>query len=80
MGHQDDGRAGGPGAASVSSYITRSPLSESRAPVGSSAKITLGGADQRAGDRDPLALSAGDLTGPLAADVLDLQALIHSAP
>ena len=35
------------------------PVAESRLPVGSSARMMRRPPDQRAGDRDPLALAAG---------------------
>ena len=44
---------------------TSAPVRESRLPVGSSAKTTVGPGDQRAGDRDALLLAAGQLGGPV---------------
>ena len=41
------------------------PVAESRLPVGSSAKRTVGPGDERAGDRDALLLAAGELRRPV---------------
>ena len=43
--------------------MTSSPVTESRAPVGSSASTSRRGADERAGDGDALLLAAGELGG-----------------
>ena len=43
---------------------TCSPASESRDPVGSSAKTTPGPVDEGPGDRDPLRLASGQLARP----------------
>ena len=50
-------------AASAAARAPRRRTRESRLPVGSSAKTIVGPADQRAGDRDPLLLAAGELVG-----------------
>ena len=44
---------------------SRRPSVESRLPVGSSAKTTVGSRDERARDRDALLLAAGELGRPV---------------
>ena len=50
------------------------PLRESRLPVGSSAKTTLGPADERPGHGDPLLLAAGQLGRPVVEPVAEADA------
>ena len=64
VGDQHD-RAAGCGAARRAGRARRRSRRESRLPVGSSARISAGSVDQRAGDRHPLLLAAGQLAGPV---------------
>ena len=50
-------------------------MAESRFPVGSSAKITVGLRHERAGDGDTLLLAARELRGPVGSPVVEAGAL-----
>ena len=60
---------------SRSSASTARPERVSSAPVGSSAKIDVGLADERAGDRDALLLAARELRGAVAGALAEPDAL-----
>ena len=57
--------------------MTSSPCSESRLPVGSSARIRFGWLTTRARHRDALLLSARELPGQVVAAVADVHAFEH---
>ena len=71
--HDDSGHAAL--LAARSRRMTASPLTESSAPVGSSASSRPAVADDRPGDRDPLSLAAGELVGEAVGALGDVELL-----